>query len=154
MPEVTLQRCLVHIQRMCLLWLTANPTYDAGKELRPLVLMIHRIQTYNDKQYWIQQLLDWEQKFNVFLKEKSYKQGTGGYWYTHRLIRRSFFTIKRALPNMFCYLENANIPKTTNGIESYFGHLKNHLDLHRGLTRQNRISFIKWYIYFRNKTRI
>lgn len=30
-PGVLVQRCLVHIQRMCLLWLTANPTYDAGK---------------------------------------------------------------------------------------------------------------------------
>ncbi|MDN3655117.1 hypothetical protein QWZ08_05745, partial [Ferruginibacter paludis] len=39
-------------------------------------------------------------------------------------IRRSFFTIKRALPNMFCYLDNPNIPKTTNGIESYFGQPK------------------------------
>jgi Transposase, Mutator family len=101
MPEVTLQRCLVHIQRMCLLWLTANPYYDAGKELRQLVLMISRIKTHNDKQYWIQELLAWEQKFNAFLKQKSYKPETGRYWYTHRLIRRSFFTIKRALPNMF-----------------------------------------------------
>lgn len=32
MPGISAQRCLVHIQRICLLWLTANPTYDAGKE--------------------------------------------------------------------------------------------------------------------------
>jgi len=154
MPDIIIQRCLVHIQRMCLLWLTANPSYNAGKELRELVLMIHRIKTPNDKLYWIQQLMDWEQKFKDFLKEKSYKFQTGRYWFTHRLIRRSFFTIKRALPNMFCYLDNPNIPKTTNGIESYFGHLKNHLDLHRGLIKNNRINFIKWYIYFRNKSRL
>lgn len=154
MPAVVVQRCLVHIQRMCLLWLTANPTYDAGKELRALVLMIHQIQTHNDKQYWMQCLLAWEIKFIDFLKEKSYKPETGRYWYKHKLIRRSFLTIKRALPNMFCYLDNSNIPKTTNGIESYFGHLKNHLDLHRGLTKINRINFIKWYIYFRNKSNL
>jgi hypothetical protein len=154
MPDVIIQRCLVHIQRICLLWLTANPSYEAGKQLRELVLMIHRIKTSNDKLYWIKQLTDWEQKFKDFLKEKSYKIQTQRYWFTHRLIRRSFFTIKRALPNMFCYLDNPNIPKTTNGIESYFGHLKNHLDLHRGLTKNNRINFIKWYIYFRNKSRL
>lgn len=154
MPGVIVQRCLVHIQRMCLLWLTANPTYDAGKELRALVLMIHNIETHNDKQYWVYRLIDWENKHKDFLKEKSYKAETGRYWYTHKLIRRSFFTIKRALPNMFCYLTNSNIPKTTNGIESYFGHLKNHLDLHRGLTKNNRINFIKWYIYFRNKSQL
>jgi Transposase, Mutator family len=153
LPGVIVQRCLVHIQRMCLLWLTGHPSYDAGKELRVLVLLIHKIETPNDKQYWIQQLLDWETRFKDFLKEKSYK-ATGGYWYTHRSIRRSFFTMKRALPNMFCYLDDSNIPKTTNGIESYFGHLKNHLDLHRGLTKNNRINFIKWYIYFKNKSKL
>lgn len=154
MPWVTVQRCLVHIQRMCLLWLTASPSYDAGKELRELVLLIHRIDTYNDKLYWLQLLTDWAVRHEQFLKEKSFRPQTGRYWYKHKLLRRSFFTIKRALPNMFCYLSNSNIPKSTNGIESYFGHLKNHLDLHRGLTKQNRINFIKWYIYFRNKAKL
>ncbi len=55
---------------------------------------------------------------------------------------------------MFYYLNDSNIPKTTNGIESYFGHLKNHLDLHRGLTEEHRKSFIKWYIYFKNKSKL
>ena len=154
MPGILIQRCLVHIQRMCLLWLTANPTSDAGKELRKLVLMIHRIEFENDKLFWIQSLISWEKKYSEFLKEKSYKPETGRYWYKHKMTRRAFLTIKRALPNMFCYLENNNIPKTTNGIESYFGHLKNHLDLHRGLTQEHRINFIKWYIFFRNKAKL
>jgi transposase-like protein len=154
MPGVLVQRCLVHIQRMCLLWLTANPSYAAGKELRTLARCIHLIKTHNDKQYFINQLRQWETTYKTFLNEKSYKVETGRYWYKHKLIRRSFLTIKRALPNMFRYLENERIPRTTNGIESYFGHLKNHLDLHRGLTKEHRINFIKWYIYFRNKAKL
>lgn len=154
MPEVLVQRCLVHIQRMCLLWLTANPTYDAGKELRALAGYIHLIKTHNDKQYFINQLKQWELRHKSFLSEKSYKIETGRYWYKHKFIRRSFLTIKRALPNMFWYLDNEKIPKTTNGIESYFGHLKNHLELHRGLTKEHRINFIKWYIFFRNKSKL
>lgn len=154
MPEVIVQRCLVHIQRMCLLWITRDPQSVAGQELRTLVLQIHQIQTQNDKLFWIQSLQRWEKEHESFLKQKSYKQETGRYWYTHKLLRRSFFTIKRALPNMFHYLDNPLIPKSTNGIESYFGHLKNHLDLHRGLTKTNRINFIKWYIYFRNSTHL
>jgi transposase-like protein len=154
MPTVIVQRCLVHLQRMALLWVTAHPTYDAGKELRGLILMINRIKTHNDKRYFEQCLLAWELKFHDFLKERSYKPETGRYWYKHKMIRRSYFTIKRALPNMFCYLIDSNIPKTTNGIESYFGHLKNHLDLHRGLTEEHRMNFIKWYIYFKNKSQL
>lgn len=154
MPGVIVQRCLVHIQRMCLLWITHRPLSLAGQQLRILVLQIHKIQTQNDKLFWIRLLLQWEKDHELYLKQKSYKTETGRYWYTHKLLRRSFFTIKRALPNMFHYLDNPIIPKTTNGIESYFGHLKNHLDLHRGLTKNNRINFIKWYIYFRNSAQL
>ena len=59
--------------------------------------------------------------------------------------------MKRALPNMFNYLSNPKIPANTNGIEGFFSHLKNHLDIHRGLTLKHRIDFIKWYIFFSNE---
>lgn len=154
MPAVTIQRCLVHIQRMCLLWLTSNPSYQAAIELRAIAGHIHLIKTHNDKLHFINGLKSWELNYRAFINEKSYNIETGRYWYKHRLIRRSYQTIKRALPNMFCFLDNEKIPKTTNGIESYFGHLKNHLDLHRGLTKEHRINFIKWYIFFRNKSNI
>lgn len=52
---------------------------------------------------------------------------------------------------MFQYLDNPKIPKSTNGLESYFGHLKDNLSIHRGLSYKHRKNFIKWYLYFRNK---
>lgn len=45
--DVTVQRCLVHIQRMCLLWLTRFPKHLAGVELRALVLLLLKIKTSN-----------------------------------------------------------------------------------------------------------
>jgi hypothetical protein len=150
LPDVIAQRCLVHIQRMCLLWLTRFPKHDAGIELRKLVLLLLQIKTENDRVYWTKELVQWYQRHNSYLKEKSYNETTGRYWYTHKLLRRSYFTIKRALPNMFHYLSNPKIPHTTNGIEGFFSHLKNHLDLHRGLTLEHRINFIKWYVYLSN----
>lgn len=151
MPEVLAQRCLVHIQRMCLLWLTRYPKHPAGQELRRLVLLILKIKEENDKIFWTQELHKWYGRYKDYINEKTYNTETGRYWYTHKLLRRSYFTIERALPNMFHYLSNPKIPNTTNGIEGFFGHLKNHLDLHRGLTIKNRINFIKWYIHFSNK---
>lgn len=150
LPDVILQRCLVHIQRMCLLWLTRFPQHLAGIELRRLVLQVLNIKSNNDRLYWIRQLTLWHERHKAYLHEKTYNQTTGRYWYTHKLLRRSFLTIKRALPNMFHYLNNPKIPSTTNGIEGFFSHLKNHLDLHRGLTIQHRINFIKWYVYLSN----
>lgn len=151
LPDVVVQRCLVHIQRMCMLWLTRYPKHTAGVELRKLVLQLLKIKTGNDKLFWVSELNGWYQTYKDYLQQKTYNQNTGRYWYTHKLTRRSYFTIKRALPNMFHYLSNPKIPATTNGIEGFFSHLKNHLDLHRGLTVQHRINFIKWYIYLSNE---
>jgi hypothetical protein len=150
-PDAIAQRCLVHIQRMCLLWLTQYPKHVAGQELRKLVLLILRIRTENDRIYWKREFLKWHESHKDYLNERTYNVESGRYWYTHKLLRRSYITINRALPNMFHYLSNPDIPKTTNGIEGYFSHLKNHLDIHRGLTVKHRINFIKWYIYFTNE---
>jgi len=149
-PDVVVQRCLVHIQRMCLLWLTRYPQHTSGQELRRLVLLILKIKTRNDRMYWTRELNQWHKHYKDYLNEKTYNPETERYWYTHKMLRRSYFTIKRALPNMFHYLLNPKIPKTTNGIEGYFSHLKNHLDIHRGLTVKNRINFIKWYVFLSN----
>lgn len=150
LPDVIVQRCLVHIQRMCLLWLTRFPKHVAGQELRGLVVLLLKIETDNDKTFWVKEFNDWHTRHKQYLNEKTFHPLTGRYWYTHKLLRRSWLTIKRALPNMFHYLQNNKIPKTTNGIEGFFSHLKNHLDLHRGLTTANRINFIKWYVYLSN----
>jgi len=150
LPDVIVQRCLVHIQRMCILWLTRFPKHAAGKELRELVLLLLKIKTDNDKTFWIKEFDDWYRRHKQYLNEKTFHPTTGRYWYTHKLLRRSYLTIKRALPNMFHYIQNNKIPCTTNGFEGFFSHLKNHLDLHRGLTTVNRINFIKWYVYLSN----
>jgi hypothetical protein len=150
LPDVITQRCLVHIQRMCLLWLTRFPKHQAGHELRQHILLLMKIKSNNDRIYWTRELELWYKRHKDYLQEKTFQENTGRYWFTHKLLRRSYFTIKRALPNMFHYLSDPAIPSTTNGIEGFFSHLKNHLDLHRGLTVRHRIDFIKWYVYLSN----
>ena len=148
--HVIIQRCLVHIQRMCRIWLTMRPKSHAGTELRTIVSRLHTIKTHEQKNYWLASLVKWHREHENYLKEKSYAQ-TGRYWYKHKLLRRSFTVIRRALPDMFHYLDNDKIPKSTNGLESFFGHLKSHITVHRGLTQQHRKNFIKWYLYFKNQ---
>lgn len=58
---------------------------------------------------------------------------------------------ERQLYRMFDeYLENY-IPKTTNALESFFGHLKENITLHRGMSNKHYQHYVKWYLYFRNK---
>jgi AraC-like DNA-binding protein len=148
--HVIIQRCLVHIQRMCRIWLTAKPKSEAGNDLKSLVNKLHTIKTHTQRDYWLVNVIRWYEQYEDYIKEKSFAK-TGRYWYKHKLLRRSFTVIRRALPDMFHYLDNIRIPKSTNGIESFFGHLKSHITVHRGLSRQHRRNFIKWYLYFRNQ---
>lgn len=149
--DVLVQRCLVHIQRMCRIWLTAWPKSAAGIELRQIVNQLHKIGNHQQRDYWIVSLVNWHKQYESYLQEKSFSQQTGRYWYKHKLLRRSFTVIRKALPNMFHYLDNSSIPKSTNGLESFFGHLKSHITVHRGLSKEHRKNFIKWYLYFRNE---
>jgi len=149
--HVIVQRCIIHVQRMCRIWLTMNPKSIAGIELRAIINQLHKIENNEQWGYWVVSLNNWHEKHKVYLDEKSYNPETGRFWYTHKMVRRSFTVIKKALPDMFHYLDNAKIPKSTNGLESFFGHLKSHVTLHRGLSKEHRKSFIKWYLYYRNK---
>lgn len=150
-PNVILQRCLVHIQRDCRVWLTKHPKSFAGYDLKQITAEMHLIKNHNHLSLWLLKLERWQEKYIDFINEKSYNLETGRYWFTHKMVRRSFMSIKRALPNMFNYLDNPKIPKSSNSIESFFGHMKGHLNIHRGLSYQHRKQYLMWYLYFKNK---
>lgn len=148
--DTIVQRCLVHIQRECRIWLTQRPKSDQGSELLHIVNQLSLINDEPAYQYWLKQLYDWHKMHKTYIAEKSFSVTTNRYWYKHKMVRRAFIHLKNALPNMFHFLQDSKIPKSTNGLESFFGHLKSHLLLHRGLTKEHRKNFIKWYLYFRN----
>ncbi len=152
-PHVTLQRCVIHVQRMCRIWLSSNPKSISGQELRRIVSTLHLIQSKQELGYWLLELAKWDARHHEFVHEKTVNPITGKYWYKHKLLRRSFSVLKSALPNLFNYLDNPRIPKSTNGLESFFGHLKTNLNIHRGLSTRNRKSFLRWYLYFKNARR-
>lgn len=149
--NIIIQRCIVHIQRICKIWLTHKPKSQAGNDLLELIKNIHLIKDRTQWGYWVVNLIKWYEQYKDFVNEKVLNPSTGRTWYKHRMVRRAFVTIKRALPDMFHYLDNNSIPSNTNGLESFFGHLKDNLSIHRGLTENHRKCFIKWYLYFRNK---
>ncbi len=153
MPDAIYQRCVVHIQREANIWLRKKPINQASKDLKAIVRLISVIKTSNDKMAWTRMFDDWFDKYETFIKEKAKSELTGRWWYRHKDLRRSAIMIKKAIPNMFHYLENPSIQSNTNSIESFFGHLKDTLSIHRGLSRPNRKSFILWYLHLKNKSR-
>lgn len=152
-PDVPLQRCLVHIQREGLTCLTRRPQHEAGQQLRRLLLMLCKIDTHEIAQQWIMSFIEWYKKHEDFLNQRSFNTTTNRYWYTHKFLRRTSQMIKRALPEMFTYLFDKDIPKSNNGLESFFGHLKGHLNVHRGLSKAHQRAFILWYLHLKNQQR-
>jgi hypothetical protein len=149
--DVLIQRCLVHIQRMARNLITQNPKSIAGIELRLIVNQLHKIITTNDKLYWLQSFHEWNLKHHSFLQEKTIPPNSTEERYKHIMIRRARYLILRALPNMFHFIDDSLVPKSTNALESFFGHLKDNLSIHRGLTKEHRKNFIRWYLFFKNK---
>jgi transposase-like protein len=149
--EIIIQRCLVHIQRMSRIWLTKAPKSIAAQELLTLTQKIHLIKTHEQKLYWIRALYDWDVTHQLFIKEKSFNPLTNRIWYTHKMVRRVRYLLIHAFADMFHFIDNRKIHKSTNALESFFGHLKDNLSIHRGLTPKHRSSFIQWYLYLRNK---
>ena len=60
----------------------------------------------------------------------------------------SSFHIWHALPDMFQFIDHPDVPRTSNGLESFFGHIKDHMRIHRGLSLEHHKNFVKWYLNF------
>ena len=145
-PNISHQRCVTHIQRLGLTLVTRNPKTLPGKELRPLVLTITKIKTKQQKDAWTNEFMLWNKKWNYFLKERTYLEGSTRWWYTHKYLRRVRALIVNAIPDLFYYLEDQLIPKDTNGLEGRFSSLKQHYRQHRGLSKERRETYLAWYV--------
>jgi hypothetical protein len=92
-PNIPHQRCLVHLQRSSLSLITGNPRTKAGIEIRQIVQIISQINLKERKDKWIKVYKHWCNKWEGFLKERTYKEDVGGnWWYT--LIHLSFLSFK------------------------------------------------------------
>jgi hypothetical protein len=149
-PTIPKQRCLVHIQRMAMLWLTMKPKTMAGKTLRAICLSIGKIKTEKDAGLWIETFHYWNEKYQDFLNEKS-RTIDGKEWFMHKYIRKTRRMIAGALSDMFHFLNNPDIPKDTNKIDGgIFSPLKEHYRAHRGIPKEKRMKFFNWYLYLKN----
>lgn len=149
-PEMILQRCKVHIAMEIKTWLTQRLQTPAARELLELVGLLSPVESTDEAHLWIRAFIDWHRKHEKFINEKSVDEQTGRWWYMHKMLHRSASHIKRAISQMFNYTRNDKIPKSSNSIKSFFGHLKDNLRIHRGLSKDHSEDLVKWYLFFRS----
>ncbi len=141
-PDVVVQRCLVHIQRQGLSWCRISPKTPYARRLRQIFLQVTRITTASDRDAFLDLVATWEARYGADI---SARKETGPVFGD---IRRARSMLLHALPDMFHYLDDPEIPTTTNGLEGYFSRLKSHYRQHRGLSSRKRSNYFAWYFHF------
>ncbi len=148
-PRAKIQRCLIHVIRQSSLWLTQNPKSRAGMRLLKLVGRLSAIRTKRQKRRWIRSFFSWSRKFGRFLKERTYGP-SGKWWYTHRKLRGTKALIQNALPDLFRYVSDHSIPRTSNHVEGGLNaRLKELFRCHRGLSVSKKLALASWYLALR-----
>jgi len=122
-PGIVHQRCIVHVQRMGLAYLTKFPTTPAGRELRSLILDLHKINSHGERSAWVNHYREWEAIYHDFLNERN-SSLSGKRLYKHFGIRQAKAQVANTLSHLFHYLDDPKIPRTNNGLECRFSYFK------------------------------
>ncbi len=143
-PQTKIQRCLYHIQREGLRWLRSFPKTQAGRELRAILSALASIKSFKDRDVFLALFHSWINAHYAFIK------ALPNTTIAFKDLKKTVTLIKNALPDMFHYLGNPNVPSTTNALEGFYSRLKSDYQRHRGLSSQHRINYLNWYCYFKN----
>lgn len=153
-PEVLVQRCLAHIQRLAIQRLTRRPQTPAGQELLRLVYVIHAVKTSQDRDNWISDFETWTARWESFLKERTYgihPSGKRNWWYTHKRIRAMKYTFEQSIQSLFTFIDCPSIPSTTNLVEGGINsRLKELLHRHRGMSLEHKKAIVAYFLKSRN----
>jgi len=139
-PKITIQRCLVHIQRQGLSWCRERPKRTDAKKLRMLLLRVSKIHTHDKRRSFLNDLGKWEAIYGHRIESTSRKG-----WVSTDL-QQARKMLLRAVPFMFHYLDEPKIPNTTNALEGYYARLKDKYRQHRGLSPKHQNAFFQWYV--------
>jgi hypothetical protein len=141
LATIIMQRCLVHIQRQGLSWCRRNPKRTDAKHLRTLFLQLMTIDTIEQRNQFLARVHHWEQRYGGHIAASP----ETGWIFSD--IKRARSMLLAALPDMFHYLDDENIPHSTNAIEGYFARLKQKYRQHRGLAIRHRQNYFAWFLH-------
>ena len=117
------------------------PKREDAKDLRKLFLTVLQVHDHQDRQAFLSALNAWEKQYGEAIARAP---GRGRVFSDLKKARGMLVT---ALPNMFCYLDNPGVAKSTNIVEGYFGRMKFRYRQHHGLALQRNDAYFKWYLH-------
>jgi len=142
-PRIIIQRCLFHIENQGLMWIRTYPKTDAGKELRYILKSVTRVHSKDDCQNFVSTYQQWYAKYKKAILRLPSDS------IANKDLKRTMRLITNALPNMFHFVEDRRIASTTNLLENFYSQLKHQYRNHRGLSKQHKVAFLRWFCYFK-----
>ena len=144
-PAITIQRCIVHVQRQGLSWCRLHPKRTDAKHLRALFVDLSTIKTTAQMQHFVHRVEQWEQRFGMMIHR------TPEHGYVFSDLKRARNMLLNALPHLFHFIDTPRVASSTNALEGYFSRLKEHYRRHRGLSLAHRRTYFLWYFYLVRK---
>lgn len=144
-PRIIIQRCLYHIQREGMRWLRSRPKTKAAQELRRLLSSLCSIRSIKERDQFLKTYRIWLKTYRDYIYSLPMQIKA------NFDLKRTIALIDNAIPDMFHYLMDSNIPSTSNMLEGFYSRLKLAYRFHRGLSQRHKIQFLKWYCYFENQ---
>ncbi len=109
-----------------------------------ILAKLSSIKTAKEKDYFIDEYQDWINNYRGYVLSLPRTQ------VAFKDIKRTMVLINNALADMFYYLHDPNVHSTTNALEGFHSRLKADYQRHRGLSREHKLQYLKWYCYFEN----
>lgn len=135
---VPIQMCLFHQKMIIRRYIGNNPKSDCARDLKALMneLGHAEAQEFVDKFYAL------AERHKGFLNAR--KDGR----YTHSRVRSAFRSMQDNMYRLFTCkdFQEQNIPSTTNHLEGCFAHLKERINIHRGLKLNRKKKAIKCFM--------
>jgi hypothetical protein len=131
---IPFQMCHVHMERIVIAGTTRKPELESGRVLLAMIRLLH---STGEKifRHYVQKYLE---KYRSFLNERTIHPVTGEKDWTHKNLHKAVLSILTFLPFLFTYEKHKDISRTTNSIEGHFGHIRDIVEIHRGLSRSQK----------------
>ena len=166
-PDVTIQRCLVHIQRNTFADISRNPIHPAHKAIRKLGYMLVKVHSPEDAARFTTAVHHTRITFAYWLKERTYRNTippsqipkwvspNQKWWYTHRNARRALKRLEKLIhaKQLFIFLTppdgvTQDLKSTTNLLEGGINkQLKDLAGNHRGMFDEHQRITMDWWLF-------
>lgn len=133
---VPIQMCLYHQKAIVRRYITDRPKSACGQELRALMASL----CHARPEEFVEGFYSLLHRHRAFLEERNPQKE-----FKHQSLRAACASLRDNMPQLFTYrdIPDLHIPPTINHLEGAFSHLKEKINIHRGLSQHRKKKAIK-----------